>query len=569
MRKVRQFVYVSAVIASVSGASLQDRSLSRTFLDLSEPKFEIVSPDHHDHHDEHTEHPHDVHEEAHEAVHESVGDIADDIHHAEEGMQEHVDHGTKVHHVGVNGDCPGNQSTNSVAVALMTTVVLGPLIALMAHSKACNGEIATITLKMIDLSTSIFLAVLWFTASAEILETKYIHNMFPYSEECFAITQVIFLYTVVMVIVYYLKDKDSSYLIAFCSIAAHYVAFAGIKAAGETQHVVSSLAPEVYEPYVSILYCLIVLFVLGSMSAICFYSWRRHDKEAVEMQEAIEELELDIVGLVLSFAIMQAVRHVLTGHYPAQAHFFLQQPEVQVETPMNVTLEFSLFGGHYSDGGHGRDHTQSQRTFMLLWSVGLTIFACLVLQPMEEIKNRAEDEGNYVKQKAVRVAQVVLVMCVAWGYLLWGEWQFYEVYFRGDKMFGKMVFAMTATFCVLGFIIALAYATTIEGLRRRLSTGRLTRMKGYADLCVMALSLVAAWSWEHCFHTAINVIADQYQVGYGGIVPKLILAFGVPLVIMPGYLFYLKPALEESTEHPQEGEHEKGADDNEATTVAS
>merc|ERR1719424_1407813 len=83
------------------------------------------------------------------------------------------------------------------------------------------------------------------------------------------------------------------------------------------------------------------------------------------------------------------------------------------------------------------------------------------------------------------------------------------------------------------FIVALAYATT-EGRR-------LARARGYANLCVMALSLVAAWSWEHCFHTAINVIADQYQVGYGGAVPKIVIAFAVPLIILPGYIVFLKP----------------------------
>jgi len=142
--------------------------------------------------------------------------------------------------------------------------------------------------------------------------------------------------------------------------------------------------------------------------------------------------------------------------------------------------------------------------------------------------------------------QVVLIMCVAWGYLLWGEWQFYETYFHGDKMFGKMVFAVIATCVCLMIITALAFATN----------ERFSNAKGYADLCVMAVSLVAAWSWEHCFHTAVNVISEQYQVGYGGLVPKLVIALGIPLVILPGYITFLKPIAAEIDEELHAKERE-------------
>merc|ERR1719263_2281162 len=73
-------------------------------------------------------------------------------------------------------------------------------------------------------------------------------------------------------------------------------------------------------------------------------------------------------------------------------------------------------------------------------------------------------------------------------------------------------------------------------------------------MCVMAASLVCAWSWEHGFHTAIAVIADQYQVGYGGMVPKMIIALVIPLFILPGYLMFLKPIVVEIDERANEEE---------------
>merc|ERR1719236_166163 len=93
-----------------------------------------------------------------------------------------------------------------------------------------------------------------------------------------------------------------------------------------------------------------------------------------------------------------------------------------------------------------------------------------------------------------------------------------------------MIFAFGATGVSLMIIYALA-----------MMAERKAESKSYVNLIVMAVSLVAAFSWEHCFHTAMDVIAHNYEVGYGGFVPKLLVAIIVPTVILPGYVFLLKP----------------------------
>jgi len=254
---------------------------------------------------------------------------------------------------------------------------------------------------------------------------------------------------------------------------------------------------------------------------------------------AVEELELDIVGLVLSFAIMQAFRHALTGHYPAEAHLFLQQHDT---VGIDIVNSLGTVSRCDEDQGNHVHHTATQRAIMLIFSISLMIFAMISLKYLEEFKQR----GRYWTHKAVHVVQIVLVMCVAWGYLLWGEWQFYETYFRGDKMFGKMAFAVIASFMGMSLITGLAFATY----------ERSSNAKGYASLVVMAISLVVAWSWEHCFHTAIDVVSKQYQVGYGGLVPKLIIAISIPLIILPGYIMFLKPIAVEADEKAHAEEEE-------------
>lgn len=269
--------------------------------------------------------------------------------------------------------------------------------------------------------------------------------------------------------------------------------------------------------------------MFAGVSTVCFLTWRRHVKDE-ELHLAVEELEVDIVGLVLSFAIMQAVRHLLTGHYPAEAHLFLQQDGEA------LLSEVDFNAPHVQ-------HTAWQRAFMLMFAIGLSIVCCVSLSPLEEAKKTS----HYWGHKAYHALQVILVMCVAWAYLLWGEWQFYETYFHGDKMFGKMVFAVIATAICLLLIIVLAYATE----------ERYSNARGYAHLCVTAFSLVTAWSWEHCFHTAIGVLAEQYQVGYGGMIPKLVIALAIPLFILPGYVILVKPIVHEVEERVHKEENEQ------------
>lgn len=461
--------------------------------------------------------PHHEHEETH---HERK--FNKHAEHVDRPVQKHVEHGATPQHSGVNGGCPGNQSANSVAIGLMASVILVPLVVYMTMSKGAGGQVRDLTFQAIDMSTSIFLAVLWFSATDDVLASSTLHDLFPHAEEVFASLQVILLYVITMLVAYNLRDKKY-YLLTFCGCAAHYVAFAGIKATGEAQHMFGeTVAYEGTKRYASLGFCAIVFGVFSIMSVICFFSWRRFVKDD-RLQHAIEELELDIIGLVLSFAIMQALRHVLTGHYPAQAHLLLQ-----------------LAGGSDCTSGPHHQHTASQRGLMLLVSVALTLLAFLSLRFLEDCKT------DYWTSKVAHTIQVVLVMCVAWGYLLWGEWQFYETMFSGDKMFGKMVFAVIATAASLLIILILAFAT-----HERFSSAR-----GYAKISVMAVSLVAAWSWEHCFHTAINVLADQYQVGYGGLVPKIVIALAVPVIILPGYIVFMKPIVVEVDERTKAEEHE-------------
>lgn len=105
-------------------------------------------------------------------------------------------------------------------------------------------------------------------------------------------------------------------------------------------------------------------------------------------------------------------------------------------------------------------------------------------------------------------------------------------------MFGHMLFAVLSTLVCMGVILGL----TTHHFDTR--SARETR-----KIALTGISLVAAWSWEHCFNMAFDVIGENYQVGHGGILPKAALAILIPAAIFHVYLYHIKPKVIEHEEH--------------------
>merc|ERR1719321_704767 len=87
----------------------------------------------------------------------------------------------------------------------------------------------------------------------------------------------------------------------------------------------------------------------------------------------------------------------------------------------------------------------------------------------------------------------------------------------------------------------------------RLMGGNREYMKA-AKIGMTGLGLVAAWSWEHCFHVALEVVGGEYEVGYGGLIPKLVLAILVPCFVLPVYVNYVKPVVLDYERHEDDEE---------------
>mmetsp|Transcript_2044 Transcript_2044/g.6196 ORF Transcript_2044/g.6196 Transcript_2044/m.6196 type:complete len:291 (-) Transcript_2044:9-881(-) len=177
-----------------------------------------------------------------------------------------------------------------------------------------------------------------------------------------------------------------------------------------------------------------------------------------------------------------------------------------------------------------------QGWFMLGWSLALTAASAL---GFTYLGAWAEQGGSLVK-KTAHIVKVVLVMCIAWGYLLWGEWMFKDALFGRDPMVGKMCFAVAATIVSLCLVWGLV----------RLHGGHweTEAVQQTVNVSITGASLVTAWAWEHCFDQALHVIGQRYEVGHGGLVPKAILAISIPFAVLPFYVTYVKPRVMEAQE---------------------
>jgi hypothetical protein len=398
-----------------------------------------------------------------------------------------------------------------------------PLVVWMALSE---GLLGTLTMKMLDTFVSIFLAVLWFSAFNQLIRTFKVWAWFPFAGEVVCFVQVMVLYFVAMAVAWLWRDKQMQ-LTTFTVCGAHYIAFAGIGATTNVQESLSAAVGDEWSVWSSVTSFAFVIMAIGFLMVMYVLNWiffrsEKVDDDSVEFQRSVDEMEIDIAGLLASFLATQAVRQAITGKFP-EKHLFLQLVAWQ-----------------------GSPSSALQRNMMLVWSVVLTLMAAVGLPILEEWSIKRGDRWTNL---GFRFLKVVLVMMVAWGYLVWGSWQFYSL-FDGDHMYGGMLFASLCTFVVLTVLYLLSVIQESDKVTSE--TARETN-----HITVSGLSLVAAWSWEHCFTLAFDVIGHRYNVGFEGLVPKLFMATAIPCILIPTYVKHVRTAVLKAEEVEEEEQEER------------
>jgi len=214
-----------------------------------------------------------------------------------------------------------------------------------------------------------------------------------------------------------------------------------------------------------------------------------------------DDLENDFSAMAFSVAFTMFMRFVLTGHHP-------------VDDETNF------------------DHSAAQRGRMLIYAcvcLLVAAFSCTFCT------TKADQSSSYVVKRMMTFANTVSVMNVAWAFLYWGEWEFFDAMYPGEAIKGRVMFAIVSTIvCGLG-LIALT----------KVPTGKVTTIKCDKMMALTALSLVCAWGWELCFDAAVEDMSRGGAHPVGIKIATTILMFAV---VMPVYAFHVRPITEPAAE---------------------
>jgi len=294
------------------------------------------------------------------------------------------------------------------------------------------------------------------------------------------------------------KRQDLLYAVMACG--SHYVGFASMGSAVQLQATYFAASP------LTSVMCILFILAMLVLITLCVHKVLDGITED-EFVEKLEDVEHDAAGMTLAFLWTQSVRFMLSerGTYPRM------------------------------EGGEGEEsvphHTAHSRNMLLIYCVGLLLLSVAVLRPLEL---QAEQYlHSHILKRGFALVTPFLMMSVAWGFLLWADWTFYEHIFKNEGLLGRLMFSLSATTILVGAIYVTATQLNNYKWRRKFVLG----------VC----GLVIGFSWEEVFDEAIECLAEGYGHGHP-VMLKLFLALLMAAILMPVYIFYLKPIVERERE---------------------
>lgn len=383
----------------------------------------------------------------------------------------------------------GDHAGYLFAVGMFGTIVT--LAAVFSMASMDNSTVKCYTWAALDNVTAVFVAVLFFQAFDTLLD-EWVPE---HHKVAVQVVHAVLLLVLAFVLSWKLREHPTN-LAIFCAAGAHYVSFASMHAAILfLNHHWSSYVYEVCIGLGIVLLFLVVLYAATEAGRKA--AGMDHD----EWQDKFDDLQNDFGAMAVAVCWSLLVRSCIAGEY----HHISADAESEEE------------------------HTSAERMTMLIYAIAMVPIAGFSVKMMSAASARMEAEGTltYGKKRAIMFISAVLCMSVAWGFLLWGEWEFDKTKGEGGpEIQGKVYFALTATcVCCLTIIVL--------GLSGSTSRGRHER-----KVLLVALSLLVGWSWEESFDAAVEAVTEE--TGHEGRT-KIAIALGLGCIILPVYAKFLKP----------------------------
>jgi len=366
----------------------------------------------------------------------------------------------------------------------------------------------------------VFVAVMWFQAFDETF------SWFGASlrlETLFSVLHALTIFAVLVGVAVKLALKNDpdrliSVLIAW---GMHYLSFALVHAGGHVQAAFFSWHP---------LLCFLGVFVLlGFFAGISALTRKVLLKKFENTDEShfvdqMEELEDDAIGMMLAFVFTLFIRYLICGSYQAMQE---------------------------GDNGLTIQHTMLQRSLLFLYALAMIGIAVFAIPRLNALGERLQDSlGAYATQRLLLLLNPFLVMSVAWAFLLWADWEFYEYRFRGELVLGRAVVGVLCTLaCFASILVYGRYAKRFphpdrnHGDRlRRQSSKALDLAWRWADLekrkfVLNAMAVIMGFSWGEAFNASIDGALAGYM---HPLLLKVLLALLVTALAYPVYTHYVR-----------------------------
>lgn len=403
-------------------------------------------------------------------------------------------------------------------------------------AKHGNVNIAVMTWLTIENGLAIFAAVMWYEAFDDLLAV----GGFAAAHEFVAgLFHTLTLFVLVLYIGWGHKSKHR-FLTSITAIGGMYISFAALHTGVSMQEAFFSMNPA------ASVFGFVILAVICLISSVCVHFMKEKylqrmndmvtDPEKLHQQEdfgdAIDEIESTVGGMVLAFAWTMAARYVIMGRYPGE------------ETGATT-------------------HSQLERNLFFIYCVFMTVMARMFLPIIDDWIRDNAHSYNPIIVRMMLLLSPFLMMSVAWSYLLWAEFEFYETLFTGNMVMGRLAFAVACS--GVCFSIIYAYGTYTERekhkdlyspdkTRRELALAEteiaLEREADVRRIIVNMLALMIAWSWAMTFSASIECTVSA-SMHPGAI--KIFIALGVACLIIPAYMKLVRPYVEnledEETRH--------------------
>jgi hypothetical protein len=376
------------------------------------------------------------------------------------------------------------------------------LAAVFAMASTENLKVRKNTWMLIDQVVLIFIAVMYFQAFDSFMDFS---DLATHHHVIASILHAVIMLSMVLVLAYIFRGSNIL-LPILCGAGAHIVSFTSIHAAAGMQN-----RWWIKMSYSSLM-CSFGIAVLAIGLIVIGYIMHTAKRRAGvldddDFMDKTDDVENDFGAMAFSVVFTMFVRFLITGHHP-----------VDDET------EF--------------DHSAEQRLNMFLYACVCVIVAGFAVSYCTKQADEAARSGKYAKKRIMTFLSSVAAMNVAWAFLYWGEWTFFEEMFPGEAIKGRVMFAIVASVFAGLFILAISRFSRNQANEKTASASKIE------SVAVTAVGLVCAWSWELCFDAAVEDMVEGVGHPVAWKIASCLVMFSI---IIPVYAFYIRAACERNS----------------------